>query len=37
MKHFFNEWEDAAQQWPERIRVLLAAIPNFQQKKGDSK
>ena len=31
-------WEDSAQQWPERIRVLLAAIPNLQQKeKGDSK
>jgi hypothetical protein len=33
MKHFFNEWDDSAQQWPEQIRVLLAAIPNFQQKK----
>jgi len=27
----------SAQQWPEQIRVLLAAIPNFNAKKGDSK
>jgi hypothetical protein len=26
----------SAQQWPELIRVLLAAIPNFNGK-GDSK
>ena len=25
------------QQWPEQIRVLLVAIPDFQRKKGDSK
>jgi hypothetical protein len=30
---FGQQWEDSAQQWPEQIRVLLAAIPNFQQKK----
>jgi hypothetical protein len=23
------KWENSAQQWPELIRVLLAAIPNF--------
>jgi len=32
-----QQWEDSAQQWPEQIRVLLAAIPKLQQKKGDSK
>ena len=25
-------WEDSAQQWPEQIRVLLAAIPNNKNK-----
>jgi hypothetical protein len=35
---FWQQWEDSAQQWPERIRVLLATIPKLQQKeKGDSK
>jgi hypothetical protein len=34
---FVNKWEDSAQQWPELIRVLLATIPNFQSKKGDTK
>lgn len=29
--------EYSAQQWPEQIRVLLAAIPNFQLEKGDTK
>src|SRR5437660_12603001 len=34
MKRIFgNKWEDSAQQWPEQIRVLLAAIPNFQLEK----
>jgi hypothetical protein len=33
----WQQWEDSAQQWPERIRVLLAAIPKLQKKKGDSK
>src|SRR5436305_1242051 len=29
----WQQWEDSPQQWPERIRVLLAAIPNFNRKK----
>src|ERR1700674_3515576 len=28
-----QQWEDSAQQWPERIRVLLATIPNFNERK----
>jgi hypothetical protein len=30
-------WEDSAQQWPEQIRVLLAAIPKLSNEEGDSK
>jgi hypothetical protein len=28
-----QQWEDSAQQWPERIRVLLAAIPILSTEK----
>jgi hypothetical protein len=32
-EYFWQQWEDSAQQWPERIRVLLAAIPTSTEKK----
>jgi hypothetical protein len=32
-----NNSGNSAQQWPEQIRVLLVAIPNYNQQKGDSK
>jgi hypothetical protein len=31
-----QQWEDSAQQWPELIRVLLVAIPNFQPEKKET-
>src|ERR1051325_7192115 len=30
---FRQQWEDSAQQWPEQIRVLLAAIPKLSTEK----
>src|SRR5215475_692059 len=31
--YFVNQWENSAQQWPERIRVLLVAIPTLSTEK----
>src|SRR5438876_12298812 len=32
MNNYLPKWEDSGQQWPEQIRVLLAAIPKLQHR-----